>query len=236
MPPSNPRLLLVDDDRELSEMICDYLESDGFAVDVASDGAAGLSGALSGKYDAVILDVMMPQMNGIEVLRELRRESAVPVLMLTAKGDQVERVIGLELGADDYLAKPCYPRELTARLRAILRRHRPAPHQGELHALSDLRVDVPARRATWREESVDLTATEFSMLIALARAGDHVVTKDDLSLFALRRARQPYDRSVDVHISHLRSKLQLATGGLISVETVRGVGYRLALISGEIAA
>lgn len=221
-------ILLIDDDVDLSAMLREYLESEGFRVEAVFNGADGVARALSGDFDAVVLDVMLPRLNGIEALRQIRRESDVPVLMLTAKGDQVDRVIGLELGADDYIAKPYYPRELVARLRAVLRRQISAgpPRTAQLQ-LGELVVRVAERRASWREGAIDLTATEFNMLVVLMGAGEEVQAKDELSLRALGRPRQSYDRSVDVHISNLRLKLEAATAGAIGIETVRGIGYRL---------
>ena len=220
-------ILLVDDDAALSAMVREYLEAEGFSVEMRGDGVTGLERALEGDLDAVILDVMMPEMNGIEVLRRLRQQSNVPVLMLTAKGDQIDRVLGLELGADNYIAKPYYPRELVARLRAVLRRGPSVPPPASSFTLLDLQVQPSARRAAWNGQELDLTATEFAILDALMRACDDVSTKNDLSLHALGRRREAYDRSVDVHVSNLRLKLQAATGGRIAIETIRGVGYRL---------
>jgi two-component system OmpR family response regulator len=221
-------ILLVDDDVDLSAMLREYLESEGFEVETVFNGAEGVAHALSGEYDAVVLDVMLPRLSGIEALRQIRQASDLPVLMLTAKGDQVDRVVGLELGADDYVAKPYYPRELVARLRAILRRQAPpAAPRGSTLQSGELVVRVGERRASWQATPIELTATEFNMLAALLRAGDEVRTKDELSLHALGRARQSYDRSVDVHISNLRHKLEGASNGQVGIETVRGVGYRL---------
>jgi two-component system OmpR family response regulator len=222
------RVLLVDDDAESTDMLREYLETEGFEVSVANNGADGLSTALNGIHDALILDVMMPRMNGIEVLRRLRRDSQVPVIMLTAKGDNVDRVVGLELGADDYVPKPYYPRELVARLRAVLRRQPPAAPDTRPATLAfdDLTAEVGARRAAASGRPLNLTASEFDLLAALMRSGDQVATKEDLSLKVLGRVRQAYDRSIDVHVSNLRQKLQVA-GSLAEIETVRGLGYRL---------
>lgn len=221
-------ILLVDDDAELSAMLCEYLESEGFRVDTALTGTDGVRRALSGEHDAVILDVMLPRLSGIEALREIRQLSEIPVLMLTAKGDQVDRVVGLELGADDYVAKPYFPRELLARLRAILRRQAPVTdtHPARL-ALGGLEVQPGPRRASWHHEPLELTASEFNILLALMQAGEDVATKDVLSLKGLGRARQSYDRSVDVHVSNLRIKLEAGSNGALGIDTVRGVGYRL---------
>jgi two-component system OmpR family response regulator len=228
---NRPSILVVDDDAELSALLRKYLESEGFAVEAVLNGADGVTRALSGEHDAVILDVMLPRLSGIEILREIRRSSQVPVLMLTAKGDPVDRVIGLELGADDYVAKPHYPRELVARLRAVLRRQAPAGKAPAAQLTTgELKVHVAARRATWRGSAIELTASEFNLLVVLLRTGDDVATKDALSLHGLGRVRQSYDRSVDVHVSNLRLKLEASSGGLVIIETVRSVGYRLRVV------
>ena len=167
-------------------------------------------------------------MNGIEVLGRIRQTSTVPVLMLTARGDDVDRVIGLELGADDYIAKPYYPRELLARVRAVLRRTGGQSSSVPL-AIKALKLDPARRDVRWDGRPIDLTATEFSLLEALMRGGDIVSTKDELSLAALGRQRQRYDRSIDVHVSNLRQKLSQASAGVVEIETIRGVGYRVAV-------
>lgn len=218
-------ILLIDDDAELSRMLGEYLADEGFAVTSAGNGEEGADLALSGHFAAVILDIMLPRINGIEVLRRIRQRSQVPVIMLTAKGDDVDRVVGLELGADDYIAKPYYPRELVARLRAVLRRLG-GKTSGAL-VQSGLSLD-PARRETlWKGAAIELTATEFTLLEVLLRAGDAVTTKEELSLTALGRERQRYDRSIDVHASNLRQKLARISAGAVEIETVRSVGYRL---------
>lgn len=221
-------VLLIDDDVELSAMLREYLAQECFTLTVAGNGEDGVRQALTGRFEAVILDIMLPRMNGIEVLGRIRQTSKVPVLMLTARGDDVDRVIGLELGADDYIAKPYYPRELLARLRAVLRRTGGTSPISPL-ALKLLTLDPARRNARWDERPIELTVTEFSLLEALMRAGDIVSTKDELSLVALGRQRQRYDRSIDVHVSNLRQKLSLASTGAIEIETIRGVGYRLAV-------
>lgn len=228
---TGPHILLVDDDAELSAMLREYLASEGFRVETVFNGSDGIERALSGEHDAVILDIMLPRLSGIEVLREIRQSTTLPVLMLTAKGDQIDRVIGLELGADDYVAKPYYPRELVARLRAVLRRHTPTPAASAVLRQGELEVQTAARRVTWRDGAIDLTATEFNILVVLMRAGDDVATKDDLSLQGLGRVRQSYDRSVDVHVSNLRQKLESHSSGTIAIETIRAVGYRLKVAS-----
>ena len=223
---TQPHILIIDDDVELSAMLKEFLEVEGFIVDSVNDGATGLEAATSA-YSAIILDVMMPRMNGIEVLRRLRQFSSTPVLMLTAKGDQVDRVVGLELGADDYIAKPYYAREVVARLRAVLRRHQAIPGpQGPLR-FGGLGLDIASHKVNYRDTEVDLTATEFSMLHLLVQNAEAVTSKSDLSLHALGRKREIYDRSVDVHISNLRQKLHRASREDLTIETIRGIGYRL---------
>jgi DNA-binding response OmpR family regulator len=217
------RLLLIDDDVELTQLLRDYLGTEGYAVDAIHSGADAVSIALEGRYDLLLLDVGLPGANGFEVLRRLRERSVMPVLMLTARGDDVDRIVGLELGADDYLPKPCNPRELAARIRAILRRVAPsAPIGGRP---DELRVDevtlhYGTRGVTRAGEPVELTSTEFSVLERLLREAGGVVSKESLSLDALGRKLQRYDRSLDMHVSNLRRKL-----GEASIQTVRGVGY-----------
>jgi two-component system OmpR family response regulator len=222
-------VLLVDDDVDLSTMLRQYLENENFRVAIDFNGKDAVAAAASGVYDAVILDVMLPTITGIELLRRIRQDSTIPIIMLTAKGDQVDRVIGLELGADDYIAKPYYPPELVARLRAVLRRRneaRPGADKDVELGLGELRVNPPARRATWRGSPVQLTTTEFNLLVALLQFGDRVATRDQLSRTVLGRAWENYDRSIDVHANNLRQKLLNATEGALEIETVRGVGYR----------
>jgi len=219
-------ILLIDDDAELSEMLDEFLAGEGFAVTSVINGEDGVELALSGRFAAVILDIMLPRINGIEVLRRVRANSELPIIMLTARGDDIDRVVGLELGADDYIAKPYYPRELVARLRAVLRRT-DSPQRDRPVSLAKLKLDAARRETSWDGQPIDLTVTEFNLLEALMRSGDTVGTKDTLSLTALGRARQPYDRSIDVHISNLRLKLHAATAARLTIETVRGVGYRI---------
>lgn len=220
-------VLVIDDDRALSEMLTEYLAGEGFETTVVHDGLAGAQAACDSRYDAVILDVMLPSLSGIEVLRHIRKSSIVPIIMLTAKGDDIDRVLGLEMGADDYVAKPYYPRELIARLRAILRRQ--ALDRGESRAplhMAGLSLNPATREAWGAGAPLDLTASEFNILEALMRTMDRILTKDELSLQVLGRPREPYDRSIDVHVSNLRRKLNAADGQL-EIETVRGIGYRL---------
>ena len=221
-------ILLIDDDSELSAMLTEYLAGEGFETTTMANGQDGAIAAASGRYKVVILDVMMPGMTGIEALRKIRQTSSVPVVMLTAKGSDIDRVVGLEMGADDYIAKPYYPRELVARLRAVLRRQaQDAPDEAKQSHSDELTFSKARREASWAGVPFELTATEFNMLDALLQGGDSVTTKDDLSRTVLGRVREVYDRGVDVHISNLRRKLATASGGKLEIETSRGIGYRL---------
>jgi two-component system response regulator CpxR len=224
-------ILLADDDIELNRMLVDSLTEEGFHVDAAYDGDMALSKALANEYDLLILDVMMPNRNGFDVLRELRVQSLLPVLMLTARGDDVDSIVGLELGADDYLAKPSNPRVLVARIRAILRR---AGAQGGLHngsehpdqiTLDDLVMHFGSRTVTCDDNPVSMTSTEFSLLSVLLREAGNVVSKADLSERSLGRKLSRYDRSLDMHVSNLRKKLGPLSDGQERIKTVRGVGY-----------
>ncbi|HQY28061.1 MAG TPA: response regulator transcription factor [Burkholderiaceae bacterium] len=226
-----PSVLIVDDDVELSELLREYLQQEGFDTDAVHDGESGVARALEGAYDIVVLDVMMPRLDGVEALRRIRLASRVPVLMLTAKGDDVDRIVGLELGADDYVPKPCTPRELAARLRAILRRVRPgdAGAADEPLAAGPLSLWPGRRRAQWRGAALALTSTEFSLLEVLARHAGRVVGKSELSEQALGRPLARFDRSIDVHVSSLRQKLGQRDDGRSWIETVRGRGYQFLL-------
>ena len=218
------RVLLIDDDVRLPDLLRSYLEQNGVALIHAPDGTRGLVMLEQGAYDAVLLDVMMPGMDGLEVCRRIRTKSNVPVIMLTARGDETDRVVGLELGADDYVGKPFSPRELLARLRAVLRRARPEVMSEQL-TTGDITVDVPSRIATLKGAPVDLTGIEFDILVALVRRAGRVVPRDALLSEAGRSDVIVGERTVDVHISHLRQKLFDDPPRLI--KTVRGVGYVL---------
>lgn len=221
------RVLLVDDDVELAVMLREYLEQEGFAVTTLHDGESGAREALSGGYAIAVLDVMMPRLNGIEALRRIRAGSAMPVLMLTAKGDDIDRIIGLELGADDYVAKPCTPRELVARIRAILRRVAEGTGMptGPI-SVGPLSMWPERRQAQWHGQALELTSTEYSLLEALARQAGRVVSKNELSEAALGRPLARFDRSIDVHVSSIRHKLGTRPDGASWIETVRGQGYQ----------
>lgn len=219
------RVLLVDDDTELCEMLGDYLRAEGFDVLIEHDAESGVRSALGGDVNAVVLDIMMPGRSGLDALREIRQQSLLPVVMLTAKGDDVDRIVGLELGADDYLPKPCNPRELVARLRAVLRRTASA-RLGEEIKVGHLTLKPGERLAEWSGEPLPLTSTEFNLLETLVRSVGHVVDKNELSERALGHPLARYDRSVDVHISNLRRKLGTLEDGRSPIQTVRGVGYQ----------
>lgn len=230
------RILLVDDDVELGAMLGEYLEGEGFEIANAYNGEDGLRMALGGGFSVVLLDIMMPGIGGIEVLRELRTKSRMPVIMLTAKGDDVDRVVGLELGADDYIPKPYYPRELVARIRAVLRRVEPIAevrrdtsdsNMDDEVVLGKLRLNTARRVAQFDGRDLDLTVSEFNLLEVLMRARERALSKNELSMKVLGRTREVYDRSIDVHMSNLRQKLQSVSNDAGLIETVRGFGYRL---------
>ena len=225
------RVLLVDDDVELSALLREYIEQEGYEATVVPDGESGVAEALSGRHAIVVLDVMMPGIGGIEALRRIRAQSNVPVLMLTAKGDDVDRIVGLELGADDYVPKPCTPRELVARLRAILRRtHEPASSADSPNgtvAVGPLLMWPQMRRAEWQGRALELTSTEYNLLELLARNAGRVVSKTELSEQGLGRPLARFDRSIDVHLSSIRHKLGARADGGSWIETVRGLGYQM---------
>jgi two-component system response regulator CpxR len=229
-------VLIIDDDRELAELVAELLTEEGFGVEVANRSEEGLRRALSGEHALVVLDVMMPGMNGFEVLRRLRAEgSGVHVLMLTARGEDVDRIVGLEIGADDYLPKPFNPRELVARVNAVLRRVRAAEADGAAAAqesqapqrivVGDVEVDTGTRHVRRAGRGVELTNVEYELLLLLLTAAGRVVRREDLVRSALGREISPFDRSIDMHISHLRKKLGHRAGEVERIKTVRGVGY-----------
>ncbi|MEZ4325421.1 MAG: response regulator transcription factor [Polyangiales bacterium] len=224
------RVLLVDDDTELVSLLEQYLAKEGFDVEAVHSGTEGLVRAREADADVVVLDVMLPGMNGFDVLRELRLTSQVPVLMLSARGEDVDRIVGLEMGADDYLPKPFNPRELSARLRALVRRADTAPRDSsprEVIASGDLSMDLSAWVVRRGDDRIDLTDVEFSLLELLLRAPGQVVTRETISKVALGRRLSPLDRSIDVHVSNLRKKLGPGPGGRPRIKTVRSAGYVL---------
>lgn len=226
-----PSVLIIDDDTKLLALVREYLGREGFTVETSSNGEDGTRAALHGAHDIVVLDVMMPGIGGIEVLRRIRAVSTLPVLMLTARGDDSDRILGLELGADDYVPKPCTLRELTARLRAILRRVSPqgqgVPESHPPLVVGDLRIYPEQRRAEWQGRPVALTSTEFNLLEVLARHAGQPVSKRDLSEQALGRPLERYDRAIDVHLSSIRHKLGTLADGRSCIQTVYRLGYQL---------
>jgi DNA-binding response OmpR family regulator len=218
-------ILIVDDDVELCGLLREYFESEGLRVRLAHDGRAGLDEARKPGLDLIVLDVMMPVLGGMDVLKELRKESRIPVIMLTARGEDLDRILGLELGADDYLPKPCNPRELLARIRAVLRRSNVTAGKNEIK-VDDLEMNIGARQLKRAGEEVELTSTEFSILLALLQHQGEVVSKRDLYISALNREPVQHDRSIDMHVSNLRRKLGSAPGGEPRIETIRGIGYQ----------
>ncbi len=223
------KILIIDDDEELCELVSEYLAVEGFEIASVNDGESGLEMARSGDFDIAILDVMLPKMNGFDVLRNLRQDSKLPVLMLTARGDDMERIVGLEIGADDYLPKPFNPRELAARLRAILRRSAAdAEDTDGSHEKIDvdgIQVSSASRSATRDGTELNLTSVEFELLRELLLEAGKVVRKEDLSEKVLERKLSPYDRSLDMHISNLRKKLGPRPDGSERIKTIRSVGY-----------
>jgi two-component system, OmpR family, response regulator CpxR len=223
------RILVVDDDVELCELVQQYLGSQGFHVDAVYDGTTGVAESLSNSYDLVILDVMLPGIRGFEALRQIRAKSAVPVVMLTAHGEDVDRIVGLEIGADDYMPKPFNPRELAARIHAVLRRTAAGlAREGKTQstvALGDIRLDTLARTAYQKDRLVELTSAEFELLTQFLKAPGQVLAREDLVKNALGRELEPSDRSLDVHISNLRRKLGFAEDGAERIRAIRNVGY-----------
>lgn len=225
------RVLIVDDDTGLCELLGKYLSREGFDFEMVHRGDDGVVRALSGECALVVLDVMLPGMSGLEVLSEIRRQSKIPVLMLTARGDDIDRIVGLEMGADDYLPKPFNPREFTARIRAILRRARPDGGGGDVRtrldriAVGDIELDARSRIVRRAGEFVPLTLVEYGLLQLLVRSVGEVVTREDLVRSVLGRKITPFDRSIDTHVSNLRKKLGHYLDGVERIKTVRGVGY-----------
>lgn len=224
------KVLLVDDDVELVDLLQDYLEREGFEVAVAHDGKAGMAAALSGAFGIAVLDVMMPVMSGIQVLTQIRAKSSMPVIMLTARGDDADRIVGLELGADDYVPKPCTPRELAARIRAILKRSgtpETAAMATNLIVVGTLTIWPAQRRAERSGRIIELTSTEFNLVEILVRNAGRPVSKSDLSQEALGRPLTRFDRSIDVHMSSIRHKLGKLADSRSLIQTVIRKGYQL---------
>lgn len=223
------KILLIDDDVELTGMLGEYLEQEGFDVVSVHNSGLGLTEALSGKYAIAVLDVMMPRMNGIETLRYIRMKSRIPILMLTGRGDDSDRIAGLEQGADDYVPKPCTPRELTARIRAILRRTQTtitSDSSSTILEVGNLKIWIAQRRAEWQGDSLHLSSTKFNILCALARQAGRTVPKKILANLGLGRPLARFDRSIDVHVSSIRRKLGSLPDGRSSIQTIHRQGYQ----------
>ncbi len=222
------RVLIVDDDVELCRLLNERLSTEGFTIEAAHDGPRGLARALSNEHALVVLDLMLPGMSGIDVLRSLRAQSPIPVLILTARGEDIDRILGLEIGADDYVSKPFNPHELIARIRAILRRTvRPAVTAGPL-VVGDLRLDLAAREAWLDDTLLNVTSVEFTLLEAFLRDAGRILTREHLTETVLGRKLGPFDRVIDVHVGNLRRKLGPSPNGE-RIKTVRGSGYIFAL-------
>jgi two-component system response regulator CpxR len=222
-------LLVIDDDVALCELVAEYLEPEGYKVEAVHDGETGTARALSGQHALCVLDVMLPGINGFEVLRRIRAHSRLPIVMLTARGDDVDRIIGLEIGADDYLPKPFNPRELVARINAVLRRTLPDEEDGRQAAerllIGDIEMERSRRVVRRAGENIELTVVEYDLLEKLLRAPGRVLTKEELVRDVLHRSLSPFDRSIDMHVSNLRKKLGHQVQGVERIKTVRGVGY-----------
>ena len=215
---------MVDDDEGLCELVQEFLDREGYEVTTVHDGASGLGAALEGGFALVILDVMLPVLDGFSVLRQLRRQSTVPVIMLTARASEQDRVGGLGEGADDYLVKPFAAAELLARIRAVLRRTLQRPDLApSVVQVGDLRLDAPNRAVAFRGVPIELTPTEFTILDVLLRSAGRIVSRDELTGVLYQRQTTPYERTLDVHVSHLRRKLEGV--GWTAIRTVRGQGY-----------
>src|SRR5215208_6484008 len=222
------RVLVIDDDVGLCELVGEYLEPEGYTVEAIHNGERGIDRALSDEHDLVVLDVMLPGTNGFDVLRRIRARSRIPVLMLTARGDDVDRIVGLEIGADDYLPKPFNPRELVARIRAVLRRAQPVESTNssrETIRVGDIEMDSNTRNVRRSGEVVELTGVEYDLLEILLRNAGQIVKREDLVKEVLGRELSPFDRSIDMHVSNLRKKLGHQLNGLERIKTIRGVGY-----------
>ncbi len=228
------KILIIDDDLELCGLLVDYLEAEGFGVETVLDGNKGMERALSGEFDLIVLDVMLPGMNGFDVLSRIRPTINTPILMLTARGDDVDKIVGLEMGADDYISKPFNPRELLARIRTNLRRMRGGSEevrkQSEILVVGDIEMKLATRTAYQSGRPVSLTAVEYKLLEILLRSAGQVVLREELIRTVLGRELDPFDRSIDVHISNLRKKIGHMIGDHERIKTIRGVGYLYSLV------
>jgi two-component system response regulator CpxR len=222
------QILVIDDDIELCELVAEYLEPEGYKVEAVHDGVHGVERALSEDHVLAVLDYMLPGVNGFEVLRQIRARSRLPIVMLTARGDDMNRIIGLQIGADDYLPKPFNPLELVARINAVLRRTQAEPDPksiSEIVVIGDVEMDKRTRTVRRAGEAIDLTAVEYSLLEKLLKAPGHIVGREDLVKEVLHRELSPFDRSIDTHVSNLRRKLGHLVDGVERIKTVRSVGY-----------
>ncbi len=221
------QILLIDDDLGLAELLAQLLELEGFNLTLAHDGQSGLSLALEQEFDLILLDVMLPKLNGFEVLKALRNKKQTPVLMLTARGDEIDRVVGLEIGADDYLPKPFNDRELVARIKAIIRRtgQQNDEQQSGIIEFADIKLDPSRQEVICQEQLLILTGTEFSLLYFMLQHSGEVLSKEELSENVLGKKLMPFDRSLDMHLSNLRKKLPERDDGRPRVKTLRGKGY-----------
>lgn len=223
------KILIADDDKELCHLLKDYLSQEGFTVEMVYDGESAIRATTNKSYDLMILDVMMPQKNGFEALGEIRQNSDLPVIMLTARGEKVDRIVGLEMGADDYVAKPCDPRELVARIRAVTRRtqqQKSAKHDATRYDINGLHLDLGNRQVLLNGEDIDCTTTEFEILGLLVKNAGSLVSKETISEKCLGKKLQAFDRSIDMHLSNLRKKLGDLTDQKPRIKTVRGSGYQ----------
>ena len=226
------RILVIDDDTELCSLLHEFLTREGYSVDFENEGRHGLERALKGEHDLIVLDVMLPGMDGFEILRRLRQQSKIPVIMLTARGEDVDRIIGLEIGADDYMQKPFNPRELSARIRAILRRIETKPSGGRIE-VNGVALDPGTREVFCEGQPIQTTTLEFDILEILMRSAGRVVSRDMLMEAMYNRKATPFDRSIDMHVSHLRKKLE---DGRTLIKTIRGVGYQFCTAGEEATA
>jgi two-component system response regulator CpxR len=230
------RVLVIDDDVGLCELVEEYLGPEGYDVEAVHNGERGLDRALANDHALVVLDVMLPGMNGFDVLRRIRAKSGIPVLMLTARGDDVDRIVGLEIGADDYLSKPFNPRELVARIRAILRRTQPGELTSgapEAFVVGDIEMDTATRTVRRAGELIELTVVEYDLLEKLLRSAGQIAKREELVKEVLGRELSPFDRSIDMHVSNLRKKLGHQLNGFERIKTIRGVGYIYASAAGS---
>jgi len=225
------KILLVDDDLELTALLKEYMQQEGLSVSICNNGQQALERLGIESFDLIVLDVMMPVLSGFETLQAIRKNTNLPVIMLTAKGDKIDRILGLEMGADDYIAKPCDPRELVARIKAVGRRTYQQENfeinQPSAITLGDLCIDSGKREVAINDVAIALTSTEFDCLYLLAQNAGSLVTREQISRKVLGKSLQPFDRSIDMHMSNLRKKLAIKDSAIERIKTLRGSGYQL---------